>query len=244
MTEKPSNPKDSCGIRKAPLSTLPAAVLLEAGVAMLEGARKYGRHNYREVGVRASVYYDAATRHLIQFWDLGEDTDKESGAQISHVTKAIVSLMVLRDSMLRGNWIDDRPPALDPKLLASFNEMAGAVIDKFPEPKPAVTHIGLMEKLKGLVPVLLVGLAIGLAGCSSKGEDAPLALAVKDQPKVRVQPLPGNLAADCYIPPKPVLKADARAELSKNRSALKKCAREKKAVVVYSNGVFRTINAQ
>lgn len=56
---KPSNPKDTVGIRKAPMSTVSAAVMAEVGVAMLEGAAKYGRHNYRAVGVRASVYYDA-----------------------------------------------------------------------------------------------------------------------------------------------------------------------------------------
>lgn len=64
MSEKPTNPKDSVGIRKAPMSTVSAVVMAEVGVAMLEGAAKYGRHNYRAVGVRASVYYDATLRHL------------------------------------------------------------------------------------------------------------------------------------------------------------------------------------
>ena len=62
--KKDTNPKDAVGTRKAPMSTLPMQVSFEVGVAMLEGARKYGRHNYRATGVMASVYFDAAIRHL------------------------------------------------------------------------------------------------------------------------------------------------------------------------------------
>ena len=59
---KLSNPKDMVGSRKVPLSTLPFRVLWRVGLAMLEGALKYGRHNYRAVGVRASVYFDGANQ--------------------------------------------------------------------------------------------------------------------------------------------------------------------------------------
>ena len=60
LTEaKEMNPKDGVGTGKVPMSTVPAVVLAEIGLAMLEGARKYGRHNYRVAGIRASVYYDA-----------------------------------------------------------------------------------------------------------------------------------------------------------------------------------------
>lgn len=104
---KQSNPKDLVGSKKAPLSTLPWRVLWRIGLAMLEGALKYGRHNYRAVGVRASVYFDGTQRHLGAWWE-GEDVDPDSG--FSHIDKAIASLLVLRDSMLGGNWEDDRPP--------------------------------------------------------------------------------------------------------------------------------------
>ena len=138
MTEKqkPSNPKDSVGIKKAPLSTVSVPVLMEVGVAMLEGARKYGRHNYRDVGVKASVYYDATLRHLVEWWE-GQDIDELSG--MSHITKAIASLTVLRDSMIRGNWQDDRPPKVQDGWLEELNKKAGEIIDKFPNAIPAVT---------------------------------------------------------------------------------------------------------
>ena len=97
MEVKDTNPKDAIGISKAPLSTVSAAVLMEVGVAMLEGASKYGRHNYRAAGVRASVYYDALMRHAMAWWE-GEDLDPDSG--MSHITKAITTLVVLRDASM------------------------------------------------------------------------------------------------------------------------------------------------
>jgi hypothetical protein len=134
--EKPSNPKDSLGIKKVPFSTVPSEVTAEVGLAMLEGALKYGRHNYRVVGVRASVYYDAALRHLTSWWE-GQDLDPDSG--LSHVTKALACLYVLRDSQLIGNWVDDRPPVLPDTWVADLNKRAEELLAKYPEPKKAFT---------------------------------------------------------------------------------------------------------
>lgn len=128
---KDTNPKDAVGCRKPPMSTVPAPVLAEIGVAMLEGACKYGRHNYRAVGVRASIYYDAVLRHLMQWWE-GEDVDQDSG--ISHVTKAIAGLVVIRDSMMRGNWQDDRPPKCADGWMTELQAATDAVLGRFPEP--------------------------------------------------------------------------------------------------------------
>ncbi|TGW07669.1 hypothetical protein EN788_35460, partial [Mesorhizobium sp. M2D.F.Ca.ET.145.01.1.1] len=108
---KASNPKDSVGARKwRQYATVPATVIAELGVAMLEGAAKYGRHNYRVAGVRASVYVDAAKGHIDQWWE-GEDYDPDvPGQRLSHITKAIASLVVLRDAMIQDMLNDDRPP--------------------------------------------------------------------------------------------------------------------------------------
>lgn len=131
MNEKRTNPKDAVGTRKVPLSTVPAAVIAEIGLAMLEGARKYGRHNYRIAGVRASVYYDAALRHLMAWWE-GEDIDPDSG--LSHVTKALACLTVLRDAMRNGKCNDDRPPSV-PSWIADLNRAAGEIVDRYPDAK-------------------------------------------------------------------------------------------------------------
>jgi hypothetical protein len=137
---KASNPKDVLGIRKVPMSTVPAPVIAELGVAMLEGAMKYARHNYRIVGVRASVYYDAVGRHMQLWWE-GEDLDPDSG--LNHITKAIASLVVLRDSMIRGNWVDDRPPATKAGWQNDLNKKIEALMEKYPEPKAPCTQLAL-----------------------------------------------------------------------------------------------------
>ena len=136
MTTKDTNPKDAVGSKKPPLSTLPCPVLFEAAAAMLEGACKYRRHNYRIAGVRASVYYDAAMRHLMRFWE-GEDIDPDSG--LHHVTKAIASLVVLRDSQMIGNVVDDRPPPSNPKWFPEAEQNAKDVLARFPNPLPPYT---------------------------------------------------------------------------------------------------------
>lgn len=129
---KDTNPKDAVGTKKAPMSTVSAAVMAELGVAMLEGAAKYGRHNYRAVGVRASVYYDATLRHLFAWWE-GEDFDPDSG--VSHITKAIASLVVLRDCMINGNVTDDRPPRIEP-FYPRLNQGAARIIEKHADKNP------------------------------------------------------------------------------------------------------------
>lgn len=132
METKESNPKDVIGCKKAPLSCVPASVMLEIGVGMLEGSMKYGRHNYRAVGVRASVYYDATMRHLLAWWE-GEDTDPDSG--LSHITKALSSLTVLRDAMIREMWDDDRPPGTI-GFVKALNQTAANMIERNPNPVP------------------------------------------------------------------------------------------------------------
>lgn len=135
---KPTNPKDSVGIKKVPFSVIPQGVVAELGLAMLEGARKYGRHNYRNAGVRASVYFDATERHLADWWE-GTDIDPDSG--LSHITKAIASLTVLRDSMIKGNWVDDRPPRMDEGWLQEYNKKAADIIEKYPNAATPFTEI-------------------------------------------------------------------------------------------------------
>lgn len=137
---KPSNPKDALGVRKVPLHVLPCNVLLEQGLALLEGGCKYGTHNWRVAGVRASVYYDAAMGHLMDWWE-GQDLDPDSG--LSHVAKAIASLIVLRDAMMREMWNDDRPPTNGRMGWKSeMNVQAGAILDRFPVKVEPYTELG------------------------------------------------------------------------------------------------------
>ena len=128
---KSGNPKDSLGVSKwRTFTTIPMTVLCEVGAAFVEGGRKYGRHNYRVGGATASVYIDGAMGHIMQWWE-GEDNDPVT--TLSHLSKAIANLVIIRDSMIQGVLNDDRPPKanLDPfrdELQASVDH----IVKKFP----------------------------------------------------------------------------------------------------------------
>ena len=131
MEIKETNPKDSVGIKKAPLHMVPPAVMFEIGLGLAEGARKYGSYNFRSAGVRASVYYDALMRHMCQWWE-GEDIDNDSN--LSHVTKALSCLTVLRDAMMNNMWNDDRPiKHKNQEWLRENNKKMEQLLNKYPK---------------------------------------------------------------------------------------------------------------
>jgi hypothetical protein len=140
MSGNNENPKTKFGVSKIPYSTVPAPVIAEVAVAMHEGAKKYGRHNYRASDVPASVYYDAARRHLDDWWE-GEDFDLESCEAVHHVAKAIASLVVLRDAMIQETLIDDRPPASPKGWMDALNEHVRALNRHFGEGEPPHTEV-------------------------------------------------------------------------------------------------------
>jgi len=141
MNKKDTNPKDAVGVRKwRQYATVPCTAIWAIGAAMLEGARKYGRHNYRVAGVRASVYVDAAKGHIDQFWE-GEDLDKDSG--LPHLAKAMASLVVLYDGIAVGNWVDDRPPRIDlDHVRQELQDAVDGIFDRIPNAAPPYTEIG------------------------------------------------------------------------------------------------------
>lgn len=137
--KKDSNPKDALGIKKVPLHAVPVKPLLEVGLAMMEGGRKYGTHNYRAIGVKVSTYYDAIMRHMMAWWE-GEDIDPDSG--VHHLVKTAADLFVVRDSMHMGNCIDNRPIQYPDGIgMEKFNKIASDLIIKYPEcAKPFTMH--------------------------------------------------------------------------------------------------------
>jgi hypothetical protein len=139
---KETNPKESVGIKKwRYFSTIPFTVMAEVGMALVEGARKYGRHNYRITGVKASVYVDASIGHIAQWYE-GEDIDKDSS--LSHITKAIASLVILRDAMLQDKLIDDRPPKANlDKVRPELQAVVDELFEKYPDSVPAFTQEGV-----------------------------------------------------------------------------------------------------
>lgn len=107
-TLKPSNPKDSIGSDKIPLHLWPETASALGALGLLDGMLKYGRGNFREIGVRASIYQDAAKRHL-DYWFEGEDNDPDSG--LPHLAHALACLAILVDAEACGKLTDDRQVA-------------------------------------------------------------------------------------------------------------------------------------
>jgi hypothetical protein len=106
MTDiKPTNPKDLIGSGKLPLHLWPVTATALGSLGLLDGMLKYGRSNFRAVGVRASIYYDAASRHL-NAWFEGEAVDPDSG--LPHLAHALACLAIIVDAEAAGKLNDDR----------------------------------------------------------------------------------------------------------------------------------------
>lgn len=98
------NPKDTIGAVKLPLHLWPTTATAMGCVALLNGALKYGRSNWRAVGVRASIYVDACQRHLAA-WFEGAECDEEG---VPHLASALACLAILVDCKAAGKLRDDR----------------------------------------------------------------------------------------------------------------------------------------
>ena len=102
---KPTNPKDAIGSDKLPLHLWPETATALGCLGMLDGALKYGRSNFRAIGVRSSIYIDATKRHLDAYFE-GEDIDPDSG--LPHIAHALACLAILVDAEAAGKLTDDR----------------------------------------------------------------------------------------------------------------------------------------
>lgn len=102
--EKPTNPKDIVGSDKLPLHLWPATATAMGCLGMLEGALKYGRNNFRVLGVKSSIYVSACKRHL-DAWFEGEDFTPEG---LPHLANALACLAIIVDAQAAGTLIDDR----------------------------------------------------------------------------------------------------------------------------------------
>lgn len=104
-TSKPTNPKDVIGSDKLPLHLWPETATVMGCLGLLEGALKYGRSNWRETGVRVTIYVDAVRRHINAYFE-GEDIDPDSG--MPHLAHALACLAILVDADAAGMLNDDR----------------------------------------------------------------------------------------------------------------------------------------
>lgn len=100
------NPKDLLGMKKPSLTKIPALASLWESLAMMDGAGKYDPYNWRSKAVLASIYVDAAKRH-IDAWFEGQKYAEDSGCH--HLGHARACLAILLDAEATGNLKDDRP---------------------------------------------------------------------------------------------------------------------------------------
>lgn len=118
------NPKDLLGMKKPPLTLVPAALPIITAMVMKLGAHKYGPYNWRLNAVRRTVYLEAAWRHILSALD-GEDADPESG--MPHEAHAAACMAIVLDALVTGNLVDDRPtPGVAAKLIAALTATANA----------------------------------------------------------------------------------------------------------------------
>jgi hypothetical protein len=106
LEEKPSNPKDIIGTNKVPLGLVPGTALAYQALGHLEGNLKYGLVNWREAGVRTSIYLDAMLRHIEKFKD-GEWEDPET--KVPHLGSICACANIIIDAYECGKLEDDRP---------------------------------------------------------------------------------------------------------------------------------------
>lgn len=104
INPKPSNPKDIVGSDKLPVHLWPTTATMMGCLGLMDGL-KYGRSNYRSIGVRASIYFDALIRHAYA-WFEGEECDPDSG--LPHLSHALACLAIIVDADAAGKMTDDR----------------------------------------------------------------------------------------------------------------------------------------
>jgi len=131
MKKKDSNPKDRMATSRLDLSLFPATARAYGALAMTEGDLKYGGYNYREAGVKASVYYAAANRHLDK-WFNGEWADQDTG--VPHLASALACIGVLIDAVECDKLNDDRPPECNmASLLGDMEQKVIHLQQMFPD---------------------------------------------------------------------------------------------------------------
>lgn len=101
------NPKSVQGSKKFALRLAPTVALIHLNAALEDGVKKYGAANWRDKGVAASVYIDAALRHIQLYYDGGEDVASDS--KVKHLGHSMACLAIILDAEASNTLKDDRP---------------------------------------------------------------------------------------------------------------------------------------
>jgi hypothetical protein len=136
------NPKTAFGMKKPPLWYVPFTALYKTALAHLHGALKYGHFNWREDPVSASVYINAALRHIA---DWKEGAEIASDSRVHHLAHACACLNIIMDAQQYGTLIDDRHPT-DTDFDQLFEELRPTIDYLYdtwgPKSKPHLSSMG------------------------------------------------------------------------------------------------------
>jgi hypothetical protein len=131
---KDTNPKDAAATARIPLAALSPIAKAHWALAMFAGRLKYGAWNWRRSGVRASIYLDAAMRHLDAYLS-GETHDPVDGTH--HLGNVMACCAIILDAAAAGKLNDDRPPIVErTSTYAELEQLAACLIEKYKDRSP------------------------------------------------------------------------------------------------------------
>lgn len=118
---KDTNPKKWFGMMKPSTHYIPPVAIMHLGMAMQDGATKYGKFNWRKDPVSASTYIDAAWRHW-GAWADGEQEDPVS--KCHHLAHAMACCAIILDAEASNALVDDRGhPGEFARLVREYAEL-------------------------------------------------------------------------------------------------------------------------
>lgn len=99
------NATNKTRVSKQPMRAVPPIASFALGLAMEDGAEKYGLFNFRKTEVTASIFYEKMKRHLEE-WYSGQSFASDSKKH--HLAHLMANAAIVLDAELCGVFIDDR----------------------------------------------------------------------------------------------------------------------------------------
>ncbi len=170
------NPKTKFGVQKPSMFNVPVTSLLHLMAAMADGAKKYGPYNWRDKDVSASIYYDAAMRHLMAWID-GEDYAGDSG--VHHLGGVMACCAIILDAEAQGTLNDNRP------VKGKFSELVEQMTSALEKPETTSSK-EISDESKGIRGYINIRFnSLYDARNDLRSEDYTIESALKDRYKLK-----------------------------------------------------------
>ena len=107
--EEDANVSDTGSLRynkgKPQIHQVPSCAIKGMAEVLMYGENKYGKDNWRK-GNKFSVPYDSAMRHLMEFWEEGDNDDESKMHHLKHALTNIAMVLYYYENYPE---MDDRP---------------------------------------------------------------------------------------------------------------------------------------